>query len=116
LLSASYGGQTTRGPARPRLENAGQISVERSDGNEHDRRVHGRQLGQEIDVPRHKLVLGDDPDWISELHQDFEASTGQFQTPLDRLVRVGHSADVEDLRHPLGGRQLGSEELRGSPL
>jgi len=41
--------------------------------------VMGREFPQQIHIPRHQIILGDDFDWIPEFGQNGQASARQLQ-------------------------------------
>ena len=51
-------------------------------------------------MSRTRRVLRHDADGVLELREHLQASARQFQSALDRLIRVGHGADRHRLRLP----------------
>ena len=101
---------------RPRLHPSLQRAVQRRDG---ELDVHGvvpRKFTQEVDVPRHSVVLGHDPDRVPGFDQHLEAATRDPEAALHGLIRVRHPAEHEHLRLPPRRGQFASEQGGGLGL
>ena len=69
------------------------------------------ELGQQIDVARDEVVLGDHAHRIARFHQHLEAAARDAELPLDRLIGIGDAAEHHHLRLPALLRQLLAQEL-----
>src|ERR1700704_6351864 len=70
------------------------------------------QFSEEVDVASHQPVLRYDRNWVSELRKHFQATAGDPQFALDRLIGISHAAHDEDLRFPFRRRKFLFEQLR----
>ena len=96
----------------PGFHPGAQLAVERGHRDEDHGRFTGRQLLQDVQVPRHQVVLGDDGHRVAEGRKHLQATAGKLQPALHRLIRVGHAAQGDDLRLPAGRCQLTAQQLR----
>jgi len=94
-----------------RGSSAAQRLVERRHGQRDVGALIRGEVGEDVDVTGDERVLGDDADRIAELGQHVEASPGQSQRPLDRLVTVGDPAHRQHLRLPRRRRQGRPQQL-----
>ena len=72
-----------------------------------------RQFGQQINVPRHQMILGDDESRVPKIRQDLKTSPGDLQFAFDGLIAVGDSAHGHGLWPPSRPIELGGKERGG---
>jgi hypothetical protein len=70
-----------------------------------------REFAQQINIPCHQIIFGDNADRIPEFSQNSQASPCQLQPALNGLMAVGHATHGDDLRFPFGLRKLAPQQL-----
>ena len=74
--------------------------------------LHARELAQNIDIARDKMVLCDDRHRIAKFRKHLEAAARYLQFSLHRLIRIGHATQHQRLRLPSRRFQFGAQQLR----
>ena len=77
--------------------------------------IVARHLFQQVDVPGHQVILGDDSHRVAVPQKHFEAAAGQGEAAFERLVRVRIAGQGHDLRRP-GFLLEGLRQQFGRPL
>lgn len=98
------------------LQRAGQVGIQRGDGQEHGRQLLPCQLGKQVDVPAHARRLGDDRHRMPAVEQQFQHAAGDAPVALGRLVGVGVGAHGQHLAAVAGLAQGIGQQLRGARL
>ena len=88
------------GPGRARLHGGHQIVPQGRDRQDHMDQIVARHLLQQVEVPGHEVVLGDDAHRIAVPQKYFEAPARQGQAAFERLVRVRIAGQGHHLRLP----------------
>ena len=99
-----------------RLHVARQLLVERGHRQEHLGEVALGHVGQDVDVARHQMVLGDDAHRIVEVAQHAQDLARDLELALDRLIGIGVGAHGHHVGPVLRRGELGHEQLGGVGL
>ena len=95
--------------ARARLHGAGELAVERRDGERDLDQAALRHGAQDVEIAQDERGFGDDADGMVGGRQHFEDAPHDAVAPLDRLVGVGVGADGDGARTIGGIGQLALE-------
>ena len=102
--------------ARARLHRAGELAVERGDGERDLDQSSLRHGAKNVEIAQDERGFGDDADGMIGRGQKFEDATHDAVAPLDRLIGVGVGADGDGARTIGGIGELTLERSSGIGL